>query len=238
MFRQHLVLSICVLCFSVQALGQEAPKAEEPPKRLPLAVMKAWDTAEKKVQKNREIYDTNNGKALEAFQKEIEKIKPPVNVDEVVRQFQQEAIVALDAGAKPPPPPPPDKDVVVAPNGHRYKIFLENLSWDDAKKRCEDMGGHLLAIEDNIEHTFLADRIGKFSLQHPELPKTWHVWLALRYDKNQKKWFTLDGRIQTFSVWIMTHPDDERGVMRQNGNWFSSNGKDRLDIFFICEWDK
>lgn len=100
------------------------------------------------------------------------------------------------------------------------------------------MGGHLLVIEEDKEHTFLAKAIQKFSAERPALPKIWHVWLGMKYDKEKDKWFALDGRVQAFSMWVAKNPSHERAVMRENGNWFSRSGVKTDDIFFICEWDK
>ena len=45
----------------------------------------------------------------------------------------------------------PDVEV---PKEHEYKIFKDDVSWTDAKKKCEGMGGHLVVIdtEEELEH--------------------------------------------------------------------------------------
>ena len=197
---------------------------------------KVWGKYEKQVQKNRETYDKANEKVLASFQQELKKMKAPVKVDDLVRQFQQEAIVKLDANARPPVPPLPDQDIAVF-KGHRYKLFIEELSWEDAKKRCEDLGGHLLVIEDNNEHEFIRKAMGDFAAANPHLPKMWHAWLGMTYDKERKKWFSLNGKPQTFSSWELKRENDERAAMRQtNGNWFSI--PDGMKHYVICEWDE
>ena len=227
----------CFILISATASHAFAQDAQKPAK-LPVKVMAAWEKAEKIVQKNRETYDKANEKALAGFQKDLERMNPPVEVDELVLQFQKEAIVALDENAKPPAPPLPDpgEGGVAVFKGHRYKLILEELSWEEARKRCEGLGGHLLTIEDNNENEFVVKAIEQFANQHPELPKGWHVWLGLRYDKEKDKWFSLNGQVQLFHVWILTHKTQDRAVMRQNGNWFSRDGA--ATEYFICEWDR
>lgn len=238
MFGLRLGISICVLCFFVQASAQDPPKGDEPAKRLPLKVMQAWETAEKKVQRNREIYDTANEKALELFQKEVEKIKPPVNVEEVVRQFQREAIMALDAKAKPPAPPLPDKNILVF-NGHRYRLVEEHLSWDDAKKRCEEMGGHLVVIDDRNEQGFIQKALQDYRDRHPQLPEGTDVWIGLSKNKD-KKWVAVTGKEQVYSAWYVLEPRDWFAYARMDlkGQWVSGEPIRKATTFFICEWEK
>ncbi len=228
---------LVLLIPAATASAKEQQEAEEP-KPVPTAAKKAWEKYEKQVQKNRETYDKANEKVLALLQKELEKLNPPVKVDALVHQFQQDAIVKLDAYAKPPAPPPPNlRDGVVVFRGHRYKLFIEELSWEDARKKCEDLGGHLLVIEDNNEHEFLKKEMRDFATANPQLPKFWHVWLGLRYDETRDKWFSPDGRHQPFSSWERKTPGQERAAMRQtNGNWFSM--PDNAIQYFICEWVK
>ena len=43
---------------------------------------------------------------------------------------------------------------IETPKEHEYKIFKDDASWTDAKKKCEGMGGHLVVIEteEELEH--------------------------------------------------------------------------------------
>ena len=223
---------------TIPSFAQNPPEGDQPAKRLPLKVLQAWENAEKKVQKNREIYDTANAKALEDFQKAIEKIKPPVNVEEVVRQFQQEAIVALDANAKPPAPPLPDKNILVF-NGHRYRLVEEHLSWDDAKKRCEEMGGHLLVIDDRFEQNFIQTALNGYHDRNPQLPEGTCVWLGVSKNKD-KKWIAVTGKEQVYSAWYVLEPRDHYSYARVDikGQWITGESARKEKTFFICEWEK
>ncbi len=41
--------------------------------------------------------------------------------------------------------------------GHHYQVFLENLTWTEAKKACEEMGGHLVTITSAEEQKVVED---------------------------------------------------------------------------------
>lgn len=248
MSRYAICAGVLIHVLASQVVAQDAPKAEEAPKRLPVAVMKAWETAEKKVSKNRELYDSANAKALEGFQKEVEKIKPPVNVEEIVKQFQQEAIVALDQKAKPPALPPPDKDVLIGPNGHRYKFLRESLSWDDAKTRCEELGGHLLALETRAEHDFVSQWVkAGFAANKDQFGGGASVWMGAKeveVKPGQRQWQWITGQPFAFSAWAGHHPHrveadrDFLTLFLAKGEWVNFWGRQHPETFIICEWDK
>jgi hypothetical protein len=248
-FRHRVIALTCVACFCVRGFGQEPPKADAPAERLPLKVMQAWENAEKKVRKNREIYDGANAKVLELFQKEIEKIRPAVDVAVIVKQFQQEAIVALDANAKPPAPPPPDdKDTLRAPNGHRYKFIRESLSWEDAQKKCIDMGGHLLTLETRAEHEFITQWIkAGFAVNKDQFGGGASAWMGgreLEVKPGQRQWHWVSGEPVTFTSWRGHHPhrvEADRDFLTfafAQCDWVNFWGNQHPDVFFICEWDK
>lgn len=248
MSRHAICAGVLIYVLASQVAAQDAPKADKGPKRLPPAVDRAWDTAEKKVRKNRELYDSANAKALEGFQKELEKIKPPVNVDEFVLQFQQKAIVALDENARPPALPPPDKDVLIGPNGHRYKFLRESVSWDDAKKRCEDLGGHLLALETRAEHDFISNWVKTgVATNKDQFGDGASVWMGAKeveVKPGQKEWQWITGQPFTFSAWRGHHPHrveanrDFLTLALLKGDWVNFWGQQQPDTFIICEWDK
>jgi hypothetical protein len=239
--RHFIFLIALIPVMPARTLAQDAPKAEPPAKRLPLKVMQAWENAEKKVQKNREFYDSANAKALEGFQKEVEKIKPPVNVDELVLQFQKEAIVALDAHAKPPVLPVRELGAgIVVFNGHKYKLFLENVSWDEAKQKCEDLGGHVLVVESGAEQAFIVKALNDLRARQPEFPAVPLVWLGIVPDKATGKWVSMvTGQPQLYSNWDHGSGQPRAGaessaMSATDGRWYSRGGTNLV----VCEWDK
>ena len=51
--------------------------------------------------------------------------------------------------------PKPDVANVVNWEGHWYAYFPDQTSWNEAKKHCESIGGHLVIIESKEENEFV-----------------------------------------------------------------------------------
>ena len=231
---RHMLFFAFLVCFmSGSVVGQDAKK---PMPKVPASAQNAWNKAEKAVQKNRGVYEEANAKAINLLAKELGKINQP-DADDILKTFQN-YIAGLDAAEAPPPPPPPDKNVVLF-NGHRYKLFLKAVSWDDAQKECAALGGHLLTIADSNEQAAIDNALKTFREQHPELPNMAKIWLGFTQDKAQQKWINLQGQPQLYQNWEPLQPKDyhdKAAVFFRHGRWFSSDTKG--PHFFICEWDK
>jgi hypothetical protein len=229
------LLVVCVVCEGhSQALAQQADDALA---KLPASAKKSYEASAKKVQKNRETYELANQKILAGLKRDLEKSNPPVDVDAVIGHFQQ-GIMALDANAKPPAPPPPDKGILVF-NGHRYRLVQDNLNWTDAKRKCEEMGGHLLTIDDASEQEFIQKALVQFLEENKQVPRGASVWLGIH--KQNGKWLTVDGQPQSFSQWDggKFHPDFSYAHMNiQYSVWRAVPDDVLVGQFFICEWDK
>jgi hypothetical protein len=232
----RFILALLIFCVACQGYSQGlAQQADNLLARLPASAKKAYENNAKKIQKNREAYESQNEKVMAGLQKELEKINPPVDVDAVIGHFQQ-GIMALDGNAKPPAPPPPVKGVLVF-NGHRYKLVQETLTWNEAKARCEQMGGHLLTIEDRAEDEFIAQELRKFFTDNKNLPRHCSVWLGIT--KENDKWLTFDGRIQGYTHWDYGKPDPKFSYARMTVDaWYTAPNDVLEGLFFICEWDK
>ena len=236
----RFTLALLVICVACQEYPQGlAQQADEPLARLPASAKKAYENATKKVQKNRETYESQNERVMAGLQKELEKINPPVDVDSIVSTFQK-GIMELDAKARPPLPPPPEKGVLVF-NGHRYKLVLETMSWEDAKKKCEEMGGHLLTIENRAELEFMVKATSDLLQQNQELHRESRVWLGFKRDKANGQFVPLNGQPQLFSNWLDGSPKPNEDFVQMylhNGAWVSKTNASEPNVFCICEWDK
>ena len=47
-----------------------------------------------------------------------------------------------------------------------YQIFTENVSWDEAEQKCKDLGGHLVAINDEEEYNKVCELLGTVSAKY------------------------------------------------------------------------
>ena len=236
----RFTLASLVICVACQGYAQGlAQQADESLARLPASAKKAYESATKKVQKNRETYESQNEKVMAGLKKELEKINPPVDVDSVVSTFQK-GIMELDAKARPPLPPPPEKGVLVF-NGHRYKLVLEAMSWEDAKKKCEEMGGHLLTIGNRAESEFIVKATNDLLQQNQELNPDSRAWIGFSRDKANGQFVPLNGQPQLFSNWLEGQPKPNQDFVQmylKNGVWVSTPNASQANVFYICEWDK
>lgn len=85
--------------------------------------------------------------------------------------------------------------------GHRYEIFKESLSWEEASRRCQEMGGHLATITSQAE----MDQIVALA----EAQDVKYLWLGgyTSYDDAGNvfgHWVT--GEAFTFQAWSANEP--------------------------------
>ena len=120
-------------------------------------------------------------------------------------------------------------------NGRYYKIFPMPMSWENAEKFCESVGGHLAAPETRAENEMLKQ-------------------LFLKYDKNVKKiriggykeknglWHWVNGKwFANYFDWGNGQPRGERTLIFSrdiDGKWATVNDYGYAsEYFFMCEWE-
>ncbi len=96
------------------------------------------------------------------------------------------------AAEKPGPP----KDAA-AFGGHAYKIFEEDLSWHEARKRCEKLGGYLACIETAKEQAFLA-----------ELCDGGYYYLGATDEQKEGTWRWINGSEWDYTSWFGGQPNN------------------------------
>lgn len=95
--------------------------------------------------------------------------------------------------AAPTETPKPSK----APAEVQYMLYSEDVSWDEAERRCTELGGHLATIKDAADYEKLCQLLADSNAQY--------VWIgAYRGDDGQIKW--LDGKEHDFYVWAQGEP--------------------------------
>lgn len=237
--RLLIVTTLFLQLFSAVCTAQDP--VENPPTPIPASAKKAWEKAEKNIRRNRDIYEEANAKALALLARDLEKLTPPVSVDELVRQCRG-YIVSLDAKAAPPVAPPPSKDTF-AFNGHRYQIVLETLSWTDAKKWCEERGGYLAIVDSRAEHGFITQMLQAYRNANIQRLGEDNVWIGVTKDAQTKQWKWADGTKMMYSDWEPHFPLPEETrdytVMKMtNGKWVNMWDRVTPGVYFLCEWDK
>lgn len=115
-------------------------------------------------------------------------------------------------------------------NGNTYQLFNDCLTWDEAKKKCEELGGHLVTITSAGEQEAVAKLVnGQARIGY---------WIGGR--KNGSSiWIT--GEPVSYSNWEVNQPDewngeDRYGIYSSTGKWNDWLNTDRY-LGFICEQD-
>lgn len=130
-----------------------------------------------------------------------------------------------------PPGIPPDSKVF---NGQGWKVFFEQVNWDQAKQRCEQMGGQLAVIPDAPTWGFVKSLTRKT------------VWLGASDEDHEGTWKWIDGTPMSFTAWDDGEPGNkdrkEHYLCRGSQNGWADTVK-RWDGYrhwpvegFICQW--
>lgn len=116
-----------------------------------------------------------------------------------------------------------------------YKVFLGNIGWHEAKRKCESMGGYLAIVGSREEDEFLA------SLSRS------HVWIGASDEQEEGSWTWLDGTPVEYANWDSDEPNNAKNpktgqrenylMMSKYGKWNDLSADSPIIHGFICEWD-
>jgi len=118
-------------------------------------------------------------------------------------------------------------------DGHWYKLIEEGLSWHEARKRCEAMGGYLVCVESKEEAEFIRWMVGGKS-----------IWLGATDEVKEGEWKWVNGKPFTYKNWRDDQPENHVGVEHYLQLFDQVNGAqwndapEHLKYFFICEWER
>lgn len=125
-------------------------------------------------------------------------------------------------------------------DGRYFKVFSQVLSWHDAKRKCEEMGGHLAIVTSERENRFLLALVQSENVEQ--------AWLGATDEQQEGRWTWIDGSINDYSNWHRWGPKDREPnnccggehylVIRPSlgGRWCDVAAEDSRSGF-ICEWD-
>ncbi len=123
-------------------------------------------------------------------------------------------------------------------NGHHYEVFLEDISWEAARQRCENMGGHLATITSQAMQDFIVKNFLRTS-------PGWLKWLKSYwiggYTNDNKECFWVTGEKWEYSNLGANDVIASNAKLRiygfmNNGEWSFSSDNSTADSY-ICEWD-
>jgi hypothetical protein len=132
---------------------------------------------------------------------------------------------------------PTEAKDAVSFNEHHYKFFAENISWHEAKKRCEELGGHLAIVTSKEENDFVTS-----ITRGPGV----HVWLGATDEKREGTWVWVNGEQMTYASWFYGRPNIRAGnylytsstAYGRPGLWNDKTpGADKNLAGYVCEWD-
>ena len=119
-----------------------------------------------------------------------------------------------------------------------FKVFPEQLTWQEAKKKCEAMGGRLAQIHSQAENDFLMKLATERKLSA--------IWLGATDEVQERTWLWNNGAGLAFNNFGSGQPDRAVAgkrylVMMLNGQvgcWCNQPSKsDDWSPGFVCEWN-
>jgi len=193
--------------------------------------------------KGREWYEQPSGYEMLDFTAIVDKQNGTIISDDYELNLIREDLLTVEEASY--------KNNIIEFDGHKYCYFSNSLSWNNAEKFCEKIGGHLVSVNSAEEQDFvqeIASTVNKDNL-----------WLGGYLDGDTWKW--TDGSEFSYSNWDAEKPDNYLGNeaytkfpcddfefeawSAHRGKWddvsLTADGRTGdvpLSSFgFICEWE-
>ncbi|MCI9596283.1 MAG: hypothetical protein HFE75_03095 [Firmicutes bacterium] len=145
-----------------------------------------------------------------------------------------------------------DNRAILSYGGHKYQIFANSgLSWTEAKKQCESLGGHLVTISSQGEMDAIVSMFGKRPLNA--------YWIGLFRKNANAEWQWVTGENVGYTNWANGEPNNGQGAgeccvhmyAKQHRTNYTGQWNDTLNkaegnantyyslsnFGFICEWE-
>ena len=123
----------------------------------------------------------------------------------------------------------------VAFQGHYYEVFRHKRTWDESKRLCEAMGGHLVTITSESEQEFVLALLR----QYPHLPFS-SCWLGGTDRQTPGYWRWTTGEELTITNHLELDGGTEHwlALRLDTGKWddYSDKGESFGEQWFMCEW--
>lgn len=132
-------------------------------------------------------------------------------------------------------------------NGHKYYIYENSMTWQEAKEYCENLGGYLVTITSKEEQEFIQNYIAEKNYSNKRF------WIGTTDSAKEGTWTWVTGEKFSYNNWGKGEPDDLYGQdygMIQNYRtattsytvepyqWDDIKSDSNSKCYFICEWGK
>ena len=120
-------------------------------------------------------------------------------------------------------------------NGHYYKVFQMQMSWNEAKRFCENVGGHLATAETFAEN----EAIKRIVMRQTNNRKGVNYWMGA-YSESNGMWRWVTGKILSdyYDWWEGEYPSGDQFMKiyfsSEGACWYASRSE---NLSFICEWE-
>ena len=121
-----------------------------------------------------------------------------------------------------------------------YRFYGEQLTWIEAKTKCEQLGGNLVVIDNDYENKFVGTLIAAAAWQDS--------WIGISRNQSDGTWSTATGQALTYANWSPGQPNNQTGqehygLMSNRGTqaWRWSDQPNQAQPVhqpgFVCEWN-
>lgn len=121
-------------------------------------------------------------------------------------------------------------------NNHRYQVLNDALTWEQAKSRCESLGGHLVTITSQAEQAKIDELLTKSQLSHNS------YWIGAKADERGFfHWVTDEVFERQYANFANGQPDgsgDYLQIYAQSRKWDDVANDTSITHGFICEFDE
>lgn len=176
------------------------------------------------------------------LEEEIKKLQE--SNSEILKKLSEGTFVKRRILPIPSLPQEPAKEVelterVIEFGGHTYKFVPTKMSWKNAKKAAESMGGYLVCITSQAEQEAIE---GLIAINRQVLP----TWIGLTDEEKEGEFKWVNGEKTNYTNWGSGNPnnDDDRGA-KQNYVWLGFCGSSKWDDnweyalnYSVVEFDK
>ena len=122
-------------------------------------------------------------------------------------------------------------------NSNRYKLFTEPtpITWEEAKEKCEEKGGHLVTITSAAEQNFVYYNFLKNK-------NNYDCWIGGTDKESEGDWKWVTGEPFSYTKWSNTEPNNMNGneyyinMYSSDGTWNDMPASTKYR-YYICEWE-